>query len=186
MTQQKPRTDRVKKRPVLTFIGAVAVALIVYFLWQGGVLRGVQPEIAEAPVLTEPSTVADEVGAGGVSASDSANLASDESDGATEVPAPVQQQVSNLPTIDYAELPPEAHDTIALIDSNGPFPYSKDGSTFQNREGILPDREAGYYAEYTVITPGSDDRGARRIVGGADGELYYTDDHYNSFREIMR
>ncbi len=61
---------------------------------------------------------------------------------------------------------------------------SKDGSTFQNREGILPPQPQGYYSEYTVETPGSSDRGARRIVGGKDGELYYTDDHYSSFSWI--
>jgi ribonuclease T1 len=37
-----------------------------------------------------------------------------------------------------------------------------------------------------VITPGENDRGARRIVTGEGGEMYYTDDHYDSFREIVR
>ncbi|MEZ4664163.1 MAG: ribonuclease domain-containing protein [Caldilineaceae bacterium] len=91
-----------------------------------------------------------------------------------------------MPLVFYAELPPEAQATIALIDSNGPFPYAKDGVTFQNRERILPRRPNGYYREYTVITPGGGDRGARRIVAGDDGELYYTDDHYDSFREVVR
>ena len=108
---------------------------------------------------------------------------------AVEAPAaeaPSEGPVSGLPVVLWAELPPEAHDTIHLIDEGGPFPYDKDGSTFQNREGILPDRPNGYYAEYTVITPGASNRGARRIVGGDDGELYYTDDHYESFREVAR
>ena len=87
--------------------------------------------------------------------------------------------------IALAELPPEALETIVLIAKGGPFPYSKDGSTFFNREGILPSMPEGYYREYTVETPGSDDRGARRIVGGDEGELYYTDDHYNSFSWIV-
>ncbi|MCB9139911.1 MAG: ribonuclease [Caldilineaceae bacterium] len=91
---------------------------------------------------------------------------------------------SGLPLIPYAELPPEAQDTLALIESDGPFPFDRDGLTFQNREGILPGKRAGYYQEYTVITPGSSDRGARRIVTGAEGEIYYTDDHYDSFREV--
>ena len=90
-----------------------------------------------------------------------------------------------MPVITEDELPPEALETIALIESDGPYPYSKDGSTFQNREGILPDEPMGYYSEYTVETPGSSDRGARRIVGGSDGELYYTDDHYDSFSWII-
>lgn len=82
------------------------------------------------------------------------------------------------------DLPPEARETLALIDAGGPFPFAKDGSVFQNREGLLPEAPAGYYQEYTVVTPGETDRGARRIVTGACGEQYYTDDHYASFRII--
>jgi ribonuclease T1 len=37
-----------------------------------------------------------------------------------------------------------------------------------------------------VITPGSADRGARRIIAGADGELYYTADHYATFQRVVR
>jgi ribonuclease T1 len=83
-------------------------------------------------------------------------------------------------------LPPEVAHTLALIDADGPFPYERDGSTFQNREGLLPSRPRGYYREYTVPTPGSPDRGARRIVTGGDPPeaWYYTDDHYRSFREL--
>lgn len=73
--------------------------------------------------------------------------------------------------------------TLAAIDS-GELPYDQDGQTFQNREGLLPDRPQGHYREYTVETPGSDDRGARRLVIGADGETYYTSDHYGSFTRI--
>lgn len=89
-----------------------------------------------------------------------------------------------LATVDAADLPPEARETLRLIDAGGPFPYARDGVVFGNREGLLPDRPAGYYREYTVRTPGSADRGARRIVTGRDGERYYTDDHYRSFRRI--
>ncbi|MGQ0511314.1 MAG: ribonuclease domain-containing protein [Betaproteobacteria bacterium] len=87
-----------------------------------------------------------------------------------------------------AALPPEARATLALIRKGGPFPYQKDGSTFGNREGLLPRRPRGYYREFTVKTPGSRDRGARRIVAGggrSPGEFYYTDDHYRSFRRIL-
>lgn len=83
------------------------------------------------------------------------------------------------------DLPDEAWDTLYLIDTDGPYPYSKDGSTFQNREGLLPDHQGGHYREFTVDTPGSSDRGARRIVTGADGEMYWTDDHYGSFAQIV-
>jgi len=87
--------------------------------------------------------------------------------------------------IDVADLPPEGRTTLALIKSGGPFPYSKDGTVFSNYEGLLPDKSSGYYHEYTVITPGSHDRGARRIVAGSSGEYYYTDDHYGSFQLIQ-
>jgi ribonuclease T1 len=92
---------------------------------------------------------------------------------------------SDLPTMAVGELPPEGVETLELIADGGPFPYDKDGSTFQNREGILPDRPSGFYGEYTVITPGEGDRGARRIVAGDDGSRFYTADHYNSFREVV-
>ncbi|MER6690715.1 ribonuclease domain-containing protein [Streptomyces minutiscleroticus] len=82
----------------------------------------------------------------------------------------------------YSALPSQAHDTLDLIEAGGPFPYDQDGVVFQNREGILPSRSSGYYHEYTVITPGSSTRGARRIVTGEDyQEDYYTADHYASF-----
>lgn len=87
--------------------------------------------------------------------------------------------------IRVSELPPEARHTLALIRKGGPFPYERDGMTFGNREGLLPKKTRGYYREYTVKTPGSRDRGARRIVAGDDArELYYTDDHYRSFRRV--
>jgi ribonuclease T1 len=92
---------------------------------------------------------------------------------------------TDLPTMTVGQLPPEGVETLTLIRDGGPFPYSKDGSTFQNREGILPKQPKGFYQEYTVETPGSDDRGARRIIGGDDGSRFYTDDHYASFREVV-
>jgi len=82
-------------------------------------------------------------------------------------------------------LPPEARQTIALIKAGGPFPYSRDGVVFNNREGQLPKKARGYYHEYTVKTPGARDRGARRIITGRDAELYYTDDHYRTFKRVI-
>ncbi len=83
-----------------------------------------------------------------------------------------------------AQLPKEARDTLGRIASGGPFPYPRDGTIFQNREGILPKKPTGHYREYTVVTPGEDDRGARRIVAGNGGERYYTADHYDSFVRV--
>jgi ribonuclease T1 len=86
--------------------------------------------------------------------------------------------------ISARQLPIEAKATLALIQRGGPFPYAKDGSVFANREHRLPSRPRGYYREYTVKTPTTRDRGARRVIVGAPGEYYYTDDHYRSFRRI--
>lgn len=86
------------------------------------------------------------------------------------------------------KLPAEARETLKLIDAGGPFPYRRDGIRFQNRERRLPERAKTYYREYTVPTPGSKDRGARRIVTGDQppAVFYYTADHYKSFRRIER
>ncbi|MGV9230262.1 ribonuclease domain-containing protein [Streptomyces nigra] len=85
-------------------------------------------------------------------------------------------------SICQSALPSQAHDTLDLIEQGGPFPFEQDGTVFQNREGILPSQSTGYYHEYTVITPGSDTRGARRVVTGEEPqEDYYTADHYASF-----
>ncbi len=93
---------------------------------------------------------------------------------------------SGLAFVELADLPAEARETVELIDSDGPFPYAKDGATFGNREKLLPKQRNGFYREYTVPTPGESDRGARRIVAGQDDALYYTEDHYQSFRRIRR
>jgi ribonuclease T1 len=86
-------------------------------------------------------------------------------------------------------LPPQLDEVADDVEAGGPFDHpGKDGSTFHNYEGFLPDESRGYYREYTVATPGLDHRGARRIVtggGGTEPEVwYYTDDHYESFCEF--
>lgn len=86
----------------------------------------------------------------------------------------------------FAQLPSEAQTAVRAIRAGGPFPYERDGVVFGNFERLLPARERGYYREYTVVTPGLKHRGARRIVAGAQGELYYTDDHYRSFRKVTQ
>lgn len=82
------------------------------------------------------------------------------------------------------KLPAQAVDTLGLIAKGGPYPYRSDGIVFENRENRLPRKASGYYHEYTVVTPGSGDRGARRVVTGGTGEQYWTADHYGSFQEI--
>ncbi len=97
---------------------------------------------------------------------------------------------ASLPGGYPAFLPDQAHPVLDAIARGGPFPHRQDGGVFQNRERLLPSQARGYYREYTVATPGADDRGARRIVTGGDPpvEYFYTDDHYRSFRtfEVAR
>lgn len=78
------------------------------------------------------------------------------------------------------------HRTLALIQQGGPYPYSRDGITFENREKRLLMKPRGYYREFTVDTPGLNHRGPRRVVtGGNPPEVYYyTEDHYATFRRI--
>lgn len=96
-----------------------------------------------------------------------------------------------VPMVAMATLPPQAQATHRRILDGGPFPYSKDGTVFGNRERLLPLRSRGHYREYTVKTPGLSHRGARRIVCGGSPPsrpevCYYTDDHYASFRRIVQ
>ena len=85
-----------------------------------------------------------------------------------------------------AYLTDEARQTVALIQRGGPYPYRQDGTTFGNREKRLPQRQRGWYREYTVDTPGLSHRGPRRIVTGGHPptEWYYTADHYDSFDQF--
>ena len=97
-----------------------------------------------------------------------------------------------LASVRLTELPPEAKQTLELIQRGGPFPFpKKDGSTFGNRENRLPQQTRGYYREYTVaandFTPA---RGAKRIVCGGwaprqPDDCYYSADHYASFMRIQ-
>ncbi|MBP8018595.1 MAG: ribonuclease [Hylemonella sp.] len=94
-----------------------------------------------------------------------------------------------LSSIALADLPPQGRATHDKIMHGGPFPYEKDGSVFGNRERQLPAAKRGYYREYTVKSPGSRNRGAKRIVCGGKPETpdtcFYTDDHYATFRKIV-
>lgn len=108
---------------------------------------------------------------------------------ASDTPAASGAQVRGAPTaVTKAQLPGEAADTLRLIKANGPFPFGEDGVLFRNSAGMLPEHPRGYYHAYTVRTPGSTDRGQRRIVCGGPrkqtGDCYYTDDYYASFKRI--
>lgn len=159
MTGQRPAAPPARTR-VLAVLALVVVALLVWWVKGGdpdpGQPSGATPT-ASAPSGPTPSAPGTDPGADGI------------------------------PPCDPGELPPEVDDVVDDILSGGPFDHPRnDGVRFQNREGILPDEDPGYYREYTVTTPGAGNRGARRIVtGGQDPEdpdhWYYTGDHYESF-----
>lgn len=190
-------------RRVLSFLGSLlvlAIAIAGIIFTQGG--RGAS--VTATPITTTPTATV-VIAAHGATATSTSTApprraeptamraagAGDGRQNPTVTPTLRQQSAAptasdGLPTIAVGALPPEAQRTIGLIDRGGPFPYDRDGIVFGNRERLLPDRSDGYYREYTVITPGSDDRGARRIIAGQDGQLYYTADHYASFRRVLR
>ena len=165
MTNRTGRAARTGQRSLVGLIIALITAALVWWTQGDGHTPGADPTVSESSSPTVTATQSETENTGG--------------DGGTDPD-------SGLPIIQVADLPPEAAETLRLIDAGGPFPEDEDGSTFQNREDILPQQDEGYYREYTVPTPGSDDRGARRIVAGSGGELYWTDDHYSSFSRIAR
>ncbi len=198
------------------FVPLLVVGVIAFVLWsmfarpaaapQGATATVAAAVAAEtvveesAPAATDAGPASDAPAAAAAAESASTEAAPAVSDAPakrpTNTPKPARPtatptrappaQIDGLPVITLEELPRQALETLALIDDGGPFPFSKDGVTFQNRERLLPRQANGYYREYTVITPGEDDRGARRIVSGEEGELYYTDDHYASFARIWQ
>ena len=149
----------------------VVAGVLIWWVLAGGVGSGT--DRATDPSAQSPSA-------------QSPSAASSESGSPTVEPSGGTDPASGLPIVRLGDLSPEAAQILELIDRGGPFEEDEDGGTFENREEILPDEQVGYYREYTVPTPGSDDRGARRIVAGEGGELYWTDDHYRSFSRIAR
>lgn len=178
MTPRSPATKLLGILAVIVLLGVLLVAGLGVFGGGSGDAPTVQP--------TDPRSSAASFEAGSPGATDAPPGASDapSSASATAPGTPAPTPPDGMEAIERSDLPPEALETLALIDAGGPYPYRQDDSTFQNREGLLPDRPTDHYREYTVETPGSADRGARRIVAGADGERYWTDDHYDSFRWI--
>ncbi|HTE16307.1 MAG TPA: ribonuclease domain-containing protein [Burkholderiales bacterium] len=103
-------------------------------------------------------------------------------EGAPEMPRRVQPSLADVAV---KNLPPEARETLTLIEKGGPYPFDRDGIVFGNFEKRLPIKDRGYYNEFTVKTPGIKHRGARRIVTGKGGDKYYSDDHYKTFKRIV-
>ncbi|KNX37852.1 ribonuclease domain-containing protein [Luteipulveratus halotolerans] len=159
MADAKSGLAWVWKNWVLVIVSLLLLILVIVWGARGGTPDEVIP-------TTRPAATAD-------SSAGASGAASD----------PTGQQ-DDLPTIAYADLPREAKTTLGLIARGGPYPYKQDGMTFRNRERLLP--ADGRYQEFTVVTPDERDRGARRIIKERRGTLYYTDDHYESFKRIRR
>ena len=149
-----------------TLLGVLVVALVVLAWLVVRVAQG--PSDAQGRTTSVAST---SLGAGQTRATTGAPSGTD--------------PVSGLPWVAESALPREARTTLELIRAGGPFPFPRnDDKTFDNRERLLPERSRGYYREFTVVTPGSDDRGPRRIITGREGEIYWTADHYASFHRV--
>ena len=73
---------------------------------------------------------------------------------------------------------------LARIEAGVSDPHRNDGGVFGNRERLLPAQRRGYYREYVIRTPGISHAGPQRLVVGEGGELWYTSDHYASFRRV--
>lgn len=74
--------------------------------------------------------------------------------------------------------------TMERIAAGRRLRFPNDGTTFQNRENRLPRRPPGYYREWVVPTPKEPGPGPQRLITGEGGEVWYTSDHYRSFRRL--
>jgi ribonuclease T1 len=74
--------------------------------------------------------------------------------------------------------------TLERIKKGERFPHRNDGAAFGNRERRLPQKPPGYYTEYVVPTPDVRGPGPQRLVIGKEREVYYTADHYRTFKRV--
>ena len=174
---------RAERRPLILLGIGVCVALLWWAVATGS-KTPVSPTAAGQPPT---SSTTGTIGAGSNTTPGSSSRSpssSSRSPSSTSSRGSAATPLSGLDWVAESALPPQARGTLELIRDGGPYPFDEDDGIFANRERILPRQARGYYREYTVVTPGSRDRGARRIISGTDGDRYYTDDHYDSFRQI--
>ncbi|WP_245630527.1 ribonuclease domain-containing protein [Granulicoccus phenolivorans] len=163
----------------------VAIAVVVALLLQPG--SGTSGRAGSANPATHADSAATKTAGAAPSAAASRSSGTDQQKSKQGSAQQATDPETGLRWIDASALPAQARDTLTLIDRGGPYPYDKDGATFGNFERVLPDQPRGYYREYTVVTPGENDRGARRIVTGNNNKVYFwTDDHYATFARIRR
>lgn len=173
---------RAERRPLILLGIGVCVALLWWAVATGS-KTPVSPTVGGQPTTSSTGTI----GAGSSTTPGSSSRSpssSSRSPSSTSSRGSAATPLSGLDSVAESALPPQALRTLELIRDGGPYPFDEDDGIFANRERILPRQARGYYREYTVVTPGSRDRGARRIISGTDGDRYYTDDHYDSFRQI--
>lgn len=189
------------KTRIAVVAALVVVALVALVFALGSDPSGTQggPESADNPgsssqfvaavpdigVLANPGSHSADTGRGKSSRSTTVTQQSDSKTSTSVRVTALGRDESGLKQVLAGDLPKQARLTLNLVKAGGPFPYRQDGAIFENREEILPGRARGYYREFTVETPGSDDRGARRLVIGREGEVYYTPDHYDSFLRVV-
>jgi guanyl-specific ribonuclease Sa len=98
---------------------------------------------------------------------------------------PANVQVINFGDTVY-DGPLDIASTLDRIRSDVMLPHNNDGSVFTNRQGILPGNPYdGYWHEFVVWPYSVSDSpngvnfpGPMRVLLGANGEVYFTGDHY--------
>ncbi|WP_410671083.1 ribonuclease domain-containing protein [Amycolatopsis sp. cmx-4-68] len=80
--------------------------------------------------------------------------------------------LSGLAKIGYSQLSSAAKTVVNNVRAG-----TATGTTYENREGVLPACASGYYKLFSV---GTNDR----VISGKAGELAYTPDHYVTFKRI--
>lgn len=93
---------------------------------------------------------------------------------------------SGLREIAVDDLPATALATLSLVDAGGPYADPDDGTPFSDPNGVLPSRPPGYYRQYTVVQPGSNDGTSWYLVIGEQQEAYWTTDRFSTFRLVRR
>jgi ribonuclease T1 len=193
-----PKTDLKWQAIAGSVILAIASALIWYWTTKAETSTGVETRAPKPPVVlnNETANTNNPVVRNTDKPSDSITRGRKPSPSEVRTPpaptAPVASKAEHSAddkTLKLSSIADEQQrqavvEVAALIDKGGPFRYRKDGTAWENRERRLNKRPPGYYREYTVDTPGENDRGARRIIAGDDGDLYYTADHYRTFVQI--
>ena len=155
--------------------------MLALFGLLSALLVGCAAGTATAPATSAAASASASSGAGAVGSAAGASARADAPGCPAPSPGTPGAQASHLPLRSLCALPPQAAQVWNTIQSGGRPTYSRDGIVFNNAERILPAHDRGYYHEYTVPTPGSRDRGARRLVTGQADEVYYTGDHYATF-----